>query len=199
MSLVVPGGIIADEGGIALKRWIFPEGEAGTFVSFDEKNDVFAGTQGFTVMDFKGRPTRSVSHLEGLTRTEQLFAWPYEPSPLAGLVEKMSPDALALPSVRDDIDRSLLEKLYRHPLIGDTQQAWYAKTVSYDYHMSNDRKHFQEDGKGIPLLEGKSIAQYEVIPLDQIRIHVPARRQVEPGGQYRVACAKIAGTLRLVV
>ena len=82
MSLVVPGGIIADEGGIALKQWIFPEGEAGTFVSFDEKNDVFVGTQGFTIMDFrKGRPTHSISHLEGLTRTEQLFAWPYEPSP----------------------------------------------------------------------------------------------------------------------
>jgi hypothetical protein len=197
MSLVVPGGIIADEGGIALKLWIFPEGEAGTFVSFEKSNDIFSGTQAFTVMDFrKGRPTHLVGHLEGLTRAEQLFAWPYEPSPLSiELVEKMSPDVLAIPSIRDDIDRSLLEKLYRHPLIGDLQQTWYAKTVSYDYHMSNDRKHFQEDGKGIPLLEGKSIAQYEVIPLDQIRIHVPARRQVEPGGQYRVACAKIAGTL----
>ena len=32
---------------------------------------------------------------------------------------------LLIPSVRDDIDRSLLEKLYQHPLIGDTQQAWY--------------------------------------------------------------------------
>ena len=199
MSLVVPGGIIADEGGIALKRWLFPEGDAWTFVSFDEKNDVFAGTQGFTVIDFrKGRPTRSVSHLEGLTRTEQLFAWPYEPSPIAlELVKKLSPDALALPSVRDDIDRSLLEKLYRHPLIGDTQQAWFAKTVSYDYHMGNDRKkYFREDAVGIPLLEGKSIAQYEVMPLDQVRIHVPARRQVEPGGQYRIACAAVAGTLR---
>ena len=107
MSLVVPGGIIADEGGIALKRWLFPEGDAWTFVSFERSNDVFAGTQGFTVIDFrKGRPTRSVSHLEGLTRTEQLFAWPYEPSPIAlELVKKMSPDVLALPSVRDDIDR----------------------------------------------------------------------------------------------
>ncbi|HXV83410.1 MAG TPA: hypothetical protein VEG60_26415, partial [Candidatus Binatia bacterium] len=184
MSLVVPGGIIADEGGIALKTWIFPAGEAGIFVSFDEKNDVFIGTQGFTVMDFrKGRPTRLISHLEGLTRAVQLFAWPYKPSPLSiELIEKMSPDALAIPSVRDDIDCSLLEKLYRHPLIGDTQQDWYAKTVSYDYHMGNDRKHFREDGKGIPLLEGKSITQYEVVPLDQIRIHVPARRQVELGG-----------------
>ena len=198
MSLVVPGGIIADEGGIALKRWIFPEGEAGTFVSFDENNDVFVGTQGFTVMDFrKGRPTRSMRHLEGLTRAEQLSAWPYEPSSLSiEMVKKMSPDALAIPSVRDDIDRSLLDKLYQHPLIWDTQQVWHAETVSYDYHMGNDRKkHFREDGKGIPLLEGKSINQYEVISPDKIRIYVPARRQVEPEGQYRVACADVAGTL----
>ena len=34
-------------------------------------------------------------------------------------------------------------------------------------------KTFSQDGKGIPLLEGKSIEQYEVIPSEQIRIHVP--------------------------
>ncbi len=197
MSLVVPGGIIADEGGIALKRWIFPEGEAGTFVSFEKSNNVFSGTQSFTVMDFrKGRSTRSVQHLEGLTRTEQLFAWPYEPSPLSlELVAKMSPDALAIPSVRDDIDRSLLEKLYQHPLIGDTQQTWYAETVSYDYHMGNDKKHFLMGGKGIPLLEGKSVEHYEVVPVEQLRIRVLSRRQNEPGGQYRIACADVARTL----
>jgi hypothetical protein len=197
MSLVVPGGIIADEGAIALKRWLFREGEAGTFVSFEKSNNVFSGTQSFTVIDFyKGRSTRSVQHLEGLTRTEQLFAWPYEPSPLSlELVAKISPDALAIPSVRDDIDRLLLEKLYQHPLIGDIQQTWYAETVSYDYHMGNDKKHFSIGGKGIPLLEGKSIEQFEVVPVEQIRIRIPSRRQSEPGGQYRIACADVAGTL----
>ena len=62
--------------------------------------------------------------------------------------------------------------------------------------MGNDReKYFREDGMGIPLLEGKSIDQYEVIPLDQVRIHVPDRRQVEPGGQYRIACADCSRNL----
>src|SRR5882672_4430201 len=105
-------------------------------------------------MDFrKGRLTRFVEHLEGLTCAEQLFAWPYEPSPLSmELFAKMSPDALAIPSVRDDTDRLLLEKLYQHPLIGDTQQTWHAETVSYDYHMGNDKKkHFLMGGKGIAL------------------------------------------------
>src|SRR5262249_25151657 len=46
-----------------------------------------------------------------------------------------------------------------------------------------------------PLLEGKSIEQYEVVPDEQIRIRVPSRRQSEPGGQYRIACADVAGTL----
>jgi hypothetical protein len=48
----VPGGIIADEGGKALKQWIFLEGEAGTFISFEKNNNFFPGTQSFTVMAY---------------------------------------------------------------------------------------------------------------------------------------------------
>jgi hypothetical protein len=136
MSLVVPGGIIADEGGYALKEWMFPEGEAGTFISFEKSNDVFPGTQGFTIMELRnGRPTRELRHLEGLTKAEQLSAWPYHPASLTlETVQKMSPSALAIPSVRDDTDRAILEKLYQHPLIGDSREQWHAQTVSYDYH-----------------------------------------------------------------
>jgi hypothetical protein len=197
MSLVVPGGIIADEGGYALKEWMFPEGEAGTFISFEENNDVFSGTQGFTVMDFrKVGSTERIRHLEGLSNADQLSVWPYRPASLSlETVRKMSPRALAIPSVRDETDRAILEKLYRHPLIGDSRGQWYAETVSYDYHMGNDRRHFRAGGQGIPLLEGKNVEQYEVAPLEQVRIRVARRKQTEPGGQYRLGCADVAGTL----
>ena len=196
MSLVVPSGIIADEGGYALKRWIFPEGEAGLFISFEKENDVFTGLQSFTVMNFrKGRVTRKLGHLEGLKEAEQLLNLPYVPAFLSvETVEKMSPATLAIPSVRDSVDQSLLEKLHEHPLIVNTSATWYAQTVSYDYHMGNDRRHFVKDG-AIPLLEGKSVEQYEVAALNEIAKRVTARRQSEPGGQYRIACADIAGTL----
>jgi hypothetical protein len=196
MSLVVPGGIIADEGGYALKRWMLPEGEAGLFISFEKENDVFTGSQAFTVMDFrKGRETRRLGHLEGLTVAEQLLSLPYVPAYLSvEMVEKMSPATLAIPSVRDNIDQSLLEKLHRHPLIVDAGVEWHAQAVSYDYHMGNDRRFFVNGAK-IPLLEGKSIEQYEVAPLNEIEKRVAARRQSEPGGQYRIACGAIAGTL----
>lgn len=196
MSLVVPSGIIADEGGYALKRWIFPEGEAGLFISFEKENDVFTGSQAFAVMDFrKGRETREVGHLEGLTQAEQLLNLPYAPALLSiETLEKMSPLALALSSVRDDIDQSLLDKLYSHPLIVDKSAAWFAQTVSGDYHMGNDREHFRRGGN-VPMLEGKNIEQYEIAPLNKIEKRVAARRQVEPDGQYRIACADVAGTL----
>ncbi|HEX8072835.1 MAG TPA: hypothetical protein VF546_23015 [Pyrinomonadaceae bacterium] len=196
LSLVVPGGIIADEGGYALKRWLLAEGAAHTFVSFAEANDVFPGAQAFTVIGFrKGRATRAVRHLEGLDSGAQLASPPYAPSALAlATVEKMSPDALAIPCVRDELDASILEKLYRHPLIVDASAAWHARTVSYDYHMGNDRRFFDAGGR-VPLLEGKSVGQYEVAALGDVSKRVPARRQCEPGGQYRVACADVAGTL----
>lgn len=197
MSLVIPGGIIADDGGSALKRWIFPEGESHAFISFEKENDVFTGSQAFTVTTFRrGRPTKNLQHIEGLTQAEQLWDLPYVPvsMPLQ-LIEEMSPDVLAIPSVRDDIDKSLLEKLYRHPLITDDRAPWRAVTVSYDYNMGHGRPFFNRDGKGIPLLEGKSVEQYESLPEDEIRIRVSKRKQSEPGGQYRVACADIAGTL----
>lgn len=107
----------------------------------------------------------------------------------------MSPGVLAIPSVRDRIDESILENMYAHLLIGDGSAAWYAKTVSYDYHMTNDKKLFRFDGIGIPLLEGKGIEPYEVLAESEMPIRVPRRRQSEPGGQYRVACADVAGTL----
>jgi Alw26I/Eco31I/Esp3I family type II restriction m6 adenine DNA methyltransferase len=196
MSLVVPSGIIADEGGYALKRWLFSGGEAGLFISFEKENDVFTGSQSFTVIAFrKGRATREIGHLEGLTQAEELLSLPYIPAYLSvETVEKMSPITLAIPSVRDVVDRSLLEKLHKHPLIVDASATWSAQTISYDYHMGNDRRFFVTGGK-IPLLEGKSVEQYEVAALNGIEKRVATRRQSEPGGQYRIACADVAGTL----
>lgn len=196
MSLVIPSGIIADEGGFALKQWMFSEGKAGTFISFDEANNVFSGSQAFTVIDFrKANMTEQVNHLEGLTQAEQLITWPYVPLHLSvNLIKKISSGVLAIPSVQDTISLSLLEKLYKHPLIIDTSSSWYAKTVSYDYHMAGGKEHFERGGS-IPLLEGKSIEQYEVAQPEQIEKRVAFRKQVEPDGQYRVACADVAGTL----
>lgn len=196
MSLVVPGGIIADEGGFALKQWIFPQGEAGPFISFEEANGVFSGTQGFTIFDFrKGSATRTLQHLEGLTDAGELSDWPYTPIALPlELVRKMSPEALAIPSVQDETDGSILKKLYQHPLINDVTSPWYAETVSYDYHMAHGREAFRRGGK-IPLLEGKSIEQYETAQLNGIEKRVASRTQSEPRGQYRIACADVAGTL----
>ncbi len=197
MSLVIPSGIIADDAGYALKQWIFAEGIAGPFVSYEKTNDVFPGTQGFTIVEFsKVAPTQSVRHIEGLTNAGQLEEWPYQPVevPLS-LIQTMSPGVLAIASVRDRMDESILEKMYAHPLIVDTGAQWHAETVSYDYHMGNDRRMFRFDGKGIPLLEGKSIEQYEALPESEVRIRVPGRRQSEPDGQCRIACADVAGTL----
>lgn len=196
MSLVIPSGIIADEGGFVLKEWIFSEGKAGTFISFDEANNVFSGSQAFTVVEFsKSKRTETVKHLEGLIQAETLFNWPYNPLSLStDLVKKMSPEVLAIPNIRDNIDLSLLEKLYSHPLITDSIASWYTQTVSYDFHMGNDKEHFERGG-AIPLLEGKSIEQYEVVQPEQIEKRVAFRRQTEPNGQYRIACADVAGTL----
>ncbi|MBK7994742.1 MAG: hypothetical protein IPK14_15580 [Blastocatellia bacterium] len=60
--------------------------------------------------------------------------------------------------------------------------------------MGNDKEHFERGG-AIPLLEGKSIEQYEVVQPEQIEKRVAFRRQTEPNRQYRIACADVAGTL----
>jgi len=196
MSLVIPSGIIADEGGFALKQWMFSEGKAGTFISFEKENNVFSGSQAFTVIDFRKRKiTEQIKHLEGLKFAEQIATWPYIPLSLpVQMLEKMSPKILAIPSMRDEIDLSLLKKLYQNPLIVDTNASWNAQTVSYDYHMAGGKENFEQGGP-IPLLEGKSIEQYEVAQPEQIEKRVAFRKQVEPDGQYRVACADVAGTL----
>src|ERR1700704_149686 len=61
--------------------------------------------------------------------------------------------------------------------------------------MTNDKKLFRQDREGIPLLEGKNIEQYEAHAESELLIRVPRRRQSEPGRQYRVATADVAGTL----
>jgi hypothetical protein len=196
ISLVVPAGITADEGPVALREWLFKEGEAGRFITFEKQNEVFSGAQAFTVFTFtRGKPTTKVGHIDGLIRAEELKTLADPVWVDLALVRRMSPGYLTIPAVRDALDAQILEKLYLCPLITDKAARFHAEPRSGDLNITLDRDKFV--GGLILVLEGKHVAQYRTAEPSLARFSIPKphlRGGADPA-QYRITWRDISGTL----
>ena len=196
ISLVVPSGIISDEGPVVLRQWLFSEGVADRFVTFEKQDRVFSGSQAFTVFAFKrGEPTKRVAHVDGLVDPEDLETLPEPVWINLELVAHMSPGYLTIPAIRDALDAQILARLYEHPLITDKSARFYAIPWSGDYNITLDRKKFV--GGPIPVLEGKHVEQYATVDPSNVRYSVvtPRLRGGADPNQYRLTWRDITGTL----
>lgn len=196
ISLVVPSGIISDEGPLVLRKWLFSEGVADRFVTFEKENQVFSGSQSFTVFSFKlGTPTTKVAHVDGLIDPDELESLPEPVWIDLDDVAHMSPGYLSIPSVRDVLDAQILVKLYKHPLITDDSARFSATPWSGDYNITLDRDKFV--GGPIAVLEGKHVEQYATVDLSKVRYTVtkPRLRGRADPDHYRITWRDITGTL----
>ena len=200
VSLVVPSGIIGDEGALALKQMLFGEGIVGPFISFEKENAVFPGTQGFTIYSAtKGGVTESLSHIEGLRSATELESLPSTLEIPLSLAIKMSPLTLTIPSIQNQIDLDILRKLYSHPVLGEAiDGCWKFTPYTAEIHMGHDRRRgrITERETTIPLLTGESIADFEVRFRDPHRLWVkPAKFTLPEAAQTeRVVWRNVVGT-----
>ena len=165
-ALVIPSGIVTDEGGKQLREALF-ESRIRAMYEFENKNGIFLDVHRsykfvLLVAD-KTTPTESfpaafylhdIEALEGKAEQEKFIEIPVE------LIKVSAPESLSIPEVRNKWQLEVFSRLYEnHPLLGDEQKGWNAVFVQ-ELNRTTDSDLFKTDSKGWTLIEGKNFHQF---------------------------------------
>lgn len=78
-------------------------------------------------------------------------------------LEQFSPNSLSLMEFKSSLDYEIMNKIYRDkPHFGAEVEDGWNPNLSSEFHMTSARGVFNQEGKGYPLFEGKSIYQFEI-------------------------------------
>ena len=165
-ALVIPSGIVTDEGGKQLREALF-ESRIRAMSEFENKNGIFPDVHRsykfvLLVVD-KTAPTESfpaafylheIEAIEAKAEQEKFVEIPVE------LVKISAPESLSIPEVRNKQQLEVFYWLYQnHTLLGDTKKGWGVALLS-ELHRTADSGLFRSDGEGWPLIEGKHFHQF---------------------------------------
>jgi hypothetical protein len=165
-ALVIPSGIVTDEGGKQLREALF-EGRIRAMYEFENKCGIFPAVHRsykfvLLVAD-KAKPPDSfpaafylhkITALEGKTEQEKFVEIP------AALIKLSAPESLSIPEVRNKAQLEVFQWLYEHhPLLSDNRKEWSVAFVR-EFDRTNDSDIFHDYGKGWPLIEGKNFQQF---------------------------------------
>jgi hypothetical protein len=189
-ALVIPSGIVTDEGGKQLREALF-EGRIRAMFEFENKNGIFPDVHRsykFVLLAVdKAAPTESfpaafylheIQALDGKVEQEKFVEVPVE------IIKISAPESLSIPEVRNKKQLEVFKWLYRnHPLLNDERKGWGVallreldRTADSDLFRDNNQKYdlslltelhrtmdsdlFKTDGSGWPLIEGKNFHQF---------------------------------------
>ena len=204
-ALVIPSGIVTDEGGKQLREALF-ENRIRTMFEFENKNGIFPDVHRsykfvLLVVD-KTTPTESfpaafylheIEALEGKTEQEKFVEIPAE------LVKISAPESLSIPEIRNKKQLEVFSWLYgHHPLLNDETKGWTVAFVS-ELHRTNDSDLFKFDDKGWPLIEGKNFHQF-LLGFEKIDFTVDTKqglRRVSRHREYQGINEKLHRNVRL--
>jgi len=166
LAVVVPSGIVTDEGGKELRQALF-EGKIRAMFEFENKRGIFPDVhRSYKFVLFvwdKATSTAAfpaafylhdIEALEGKSEKDKFIEMPID------LIKKCSPETLSIPEVRNNDQLRVFAKLYdRHPLLSDPSKGW---TVSFirELDRTNDSDLFRTDGRGWPVYEAKHFHQF---------------------------------------
>lgn len=159
VSLITPSGLAGEAGSAGLRRLLSENTEVDSFWSFKTRADIFNGIdQKFcTHLYSKGGQTtefRFVDEIESVEEFEQLYASADLPKISAELVREGSPETFSLIPAREELDVSVLERLYEHPLASSEDAAFTVnptreldETKHRDYIIDEETKYRYAKGK----------------------------------------------------
>jgi hypothetical protein len=165
-ALVIPSGIVTDEGAKQLREALF-QNRIRTLFEFENKYGVFPDVDRrfkfvLLIVD-KTTPTKNfpaafylheVDALEGNKEQEKFVEIPVE------LVKLSAPESLSIPEVRNKKQLEVFSWIYKHhPLLNDETKGWTVTLVS-ELHRTSDSDLLRSDGKGWPFIEGKNFHQF---------------------------------------
>lgn len=165
---VVPEGLYNGANCMAIRRALFEHCELSEIYGFENANEAW-----FRDIDTRMKFCIYAARVGG--RTESFGAAFNIRSPdqlakaLAGarlqlpvrLVREFSPDALAIMELGNQQDVDIAAKMYRWPAFGDESSGPPTRRYMREIDMGTDRDLFSEDPIGIPLYEGRMVAQFD--------------------------------------
>lgn len=205
LAVVVPSGIVTDEGAKQLREALF-EGKTRAMFEFENKKGIFPDIDArmkFAVLVWdKAEPVpafpaafylHGVEALDGKVEHDKFVEIPME------LVRKSAPDSLSIPEVRNKKQLEVFSKIYHScPLLNDLGKGWTVAFVS-ELHRTNDSELFRKDGKGWPLIEGKNFHQF-IPDYEKVEFTVDPKeglKRTAKHGEYRLINEQIHKTVRL--
>ena len=168
LSIVLPYGILTNEGATELRNEIFNK-EIIAVYEFENRNGIFPEVHRaykFVLLLIKNtKPTplfhaafylHNINALLAKSETEKILEIP------TSLIRAVSPTDMAIPEFRTREDVSILEFLYRrHGRVGDgLDNGRYTIDFVRELDRTNDSGLFRRDGRGWPLVEGKNFHQF---------------------------------------
>jgi hypothetical protein len=165
-AMVIPSGIVTDEGGRQLRETLF-KGRIKAMFEFENKKNIFPSIDSrtkFVLLVFdKTAPTESfpgafylhdISALDGKTEQEKFVEIPIE------LVKTSAPESLSIPEVKSKKTLEIFSKIYKnYPLLSNEKNGW-SITLLYDLHRTHDGGLMHSESKGWPLIDGKNFHQF---------------------------------------
>lgn len=163
-GLVVPSGIYSDLGTKGLRELIFYKNTVVSICSFINRKGIFEDVHRqfkFCTLIFKKLGITEkflakfyVADIEKLKFfNKESFVYDLK------LIKKSSPSSLSILECSNELEATILNKMYKFPLLLDSN-AWNFR-ASAELHMTADSNLFHTSKLGYPLYEGKMINQFE--------------------------------------
>ena len=169
IAQVVPSGLYGGANCMAIRNELFHNCKLDGIFGFENRQKAWFngihGSKKFAIYSACRNGTtshfqvafkiRSVAELTA-ARTGSALRMPLR------LVKKFSPDALAITEFASQKDIDIADKMYaRHPKFADDGAGGPYRSYRAEIHMGNDRSLFDEEPRGLPLYEGRMVAQYD--------------------------------------
>ena len=192
IGMVVPWGLMADEGSAPLRRRLFDGASVDTLVRFDNSGGIFEAHRGvrFAAVSATSGAATEALELVRAPGAEALDDFPDSGATRRGPVitrdalTSLSGRSLRVPDVADSTRLAIALKLARtHRALGDP--AGWGASFGRELNLTDDRAHFSQSRRGMPVLEGKHIRPFHVDPAAaRHRIHVDAAARLLPGRPF---------------
>lgn len=166
-GFVVPSGIYTDLGAKGLRTMLFEHSQIKALYSFENKGhaifpDVHASYKFVLLIYEKGEKTKSFPCAFFLHDKEDLNKAIESPTIMdVDFVKKSAPTSWGILEIKTPQDYEIVQKLLKHPLLGqNVENAWNIE-LSRGFDMTNDSDIFKKETlSGMPMLEGKNMEQF---------------------------------------
>jgi hypothetical protein len=184
IGLVLPAGLIADQGSARLRRRLWSRCNVDAIVGFENKQAIFPihrSVRFLLLTGTAGEATTSIGcrlgevdpaileHRDHDSAGDSWFSVRLSPT----LLERLSGDDVSVPDVRTRVDLAIAERAAALFLPLGDNRGWCAR-FGRELNATDDREAFQQTGPGLPIIGGKLIEPHRV-RVDEARLSISSR------------------------